>query len=377
LLLFLMRKIILPFVYRVFAVMPIKNDLVLFADGNRETIPDSMKLIYDQMTERKMDIRTFFHDSRSANSIFSLLHKLRFMSAYARAKYVFISDYYMPIFSCKKREETIVIQLWHGCGAFKKWGYSTLGEKFGVSKEKVERYPIHTNYTYVTVSSEEVREHYAEAFNMKDRLDSILATGISRTDVFYDETFIEQATDKFYKAYPMAEGKKVILYAPTFRGTVKNPQTENPIDLENFYNKLKDDHILVFKLHPFMKCGFEIPEHLSSFAFDVSGTMSIDEMLTLTDICISDYSSLIFEYSLFKKPMVFYPYDYDEYLTWRGFYYDYFSFLPGPIVQDSDQLLEKLITIDRWFDQKRVGDFREKFMSACDGNATERIMSLL
>ena len=377
LVMFLLRKIILPIAYNMAAILPIKDDLVVFADSRRNSVPDSMKLLYKEMQDRNMDVRSFFRDFRKGSLLASLIHNIRFMLAYARAKYVFISDYYVPVYSCNKRPETIVVQTWHACGALKKWGYSTLKTKFGVSEEHVKKYPIHTNYTYATVSSAEISKHYAEAYNMTDRMDAIMATGISRTDVFFNQDFLKEASGEFYEKYPVAKDKKIILYAPTFRGTANEPETENPIDMEAFYEKLKDEYVLVFKLHPFLRDGFEIPEHMSDFALDVSSTMSIDQMITVADICITDYSTVLFEFSLFERPMVFFPYDYEDYVTWRGFYYDYFDMMPGPIVMDSKHLLETILTTPEWFDKQKVQAFRDKFMSACDGHATDRIIDLV
>ena len=105
--------------------------------------------------------------------------------------------------------------------------------------------------------------------------------------------------------------------------------------------------------------------------------MEIEELLCTADICISDYSSLIFEYSLFEKPMIFFAYDLDEYFDYRGFYYDYDEMTPGPIVKDSHELIRTIKEIDAAFDPAEVAAFKEKFMSACDGKATERIIDTI
>ena len=105
--------------------------------------------------------------------------------------------------------------------------------------------------------------------------------------------------------------------------------------------------------------------------------MSIEELLFVADICISDYSSLVFEYSLFEKPMIFFAFDLDNYYDWRGFYYDYKEFVPGPIYTTTEEMIDYIKHIDTKFDKQKVKQFRDKFMSACDGHATERIMKLV
>ena len=105
--------------------------------------------------------------------------------------------------------------------------------------------------------------------------------------------------------------------------------------------------------------------------------MSIEDLLCVSDVCISDYSSLVFEYSLFEKPMIFFAYDLDNYYDWRGFYYDYKDFVPGPIHTTCEEMIDYIKNLDTQFDKNKVIEFKNKFMSACDGHATERIMKLV
>ncbi len=149
------------------------------------------------------------------------------------------------------------------------------------------------------------------------------------------------------------------------------------MDLFEMMQQLGDDYVILMKHHPFVKERPVIDERCSQFAFDVTDEMEIEELLCTADICISDYSSLIFEYSLFQKPMIFFAYDLDEYFDHRGFYYDYDEMTPGPIVKDPHELIRAIKEIDADFDPAEVAAFREKFMSACDGNATVRIIDTI
>ena len=105
--------------------------------------------------------------------------------------------------------------------------------------------------------------------------------------------------------------------------------------------------------------------------------MEISRLLCVSDICISDYSSLIFEYALFERPMIFYAPDLQEYFDERGFYYDYDTLTPGPVFSDQEQLIAYIREIDERFDRQQIADFRERFMSACDGHATKRILDYI
>ena len=109
----------------------------------------------------------------------------------------------------------------------------------------------------------------------------------------------------------------------------------------------------------------------------MSKTCSIEDALCGADMVISDYSSLIFEYSLFERPMIFYAYDLEEYDAVRSFYYPYEEFVPGDIVKDTEGIIAAVKKAEEDAGAGRIKAFREKFMSACDGNSTERIADYL
>lgn len=115
----------------------------------------------------------------------------------------------------------------------------------------------------------------------------------------------------------------------------------------------------------------EDKEKYGDFVFDGSTTVKIETALCAADILIADYSSLIFEYSLLNKPMLFYAYDLEEYEHDRSFYFDYKSFVPGKIVINNDEIILAIQKND--FRKDRIPAFREKFMGACDGRSTARI----
>lgn len=138
--------------------------------------------------------------------------------------------------------------------------------------------------------------------------------------------------------------------------------------------KLCDNYVLLIKHHLHIKKRPSIPDSAKQFAFDVTNTLTIDELLASSDICISDYSSLIFEFSLSERPMIFFAYDLDDYNDWRGFYYDYDALTPKPVIKTTDEIIDYIQYIDQQFCQSAVLNFKNKFMSARDGHATERII---
>lgn len=369
----------LPAAYNSQVGNPVQEDKIIFVETRYETMSNNFRTLYDTLKEGyAFNIHVhYLKDTLVPKKEFEA-NCARMLEDAATAKYVFLNEASRPISCVNLRPETIVTQLWHGCGAFKKFGMSTAELIFGTSKEQMIRHPYNKNYTYVTVSSPEVVWAYAEAMDMKDRQEAILPIGTSRTDVFFREENMEAARRKLESLMPAAKGKKVILYAPTFRGRVAKATTPDHLSVEKFAEAFSDEYVLLFKHHPIVKSRPEIPEeYQGTFAMDVSDEMIIDDLLFVSDICISDYSSLIFEYSLFERPMIFFAYDLDEYFEWRGFYYNYDELTPGPVFKENEEMIDYIRNIEERFDKQKVADFREKFMSACDGHATERIMNLV
>lgn len=369
-------RVIWPLSFVIGSVMPVNKKLVLFAmNMHYNDISDNMQSIYDCLKERGYDCRKIIDPKKKSSRFF---YQIKFQLLYARSAYVFVSDNYDPLYAHKPRKGSRVIQLWHGCGAFKKWGYSTLDLAWGGKDNLYFRFPRHNTYTDVFISSESVIPCYAEAFNCSK--DIIKPLGTPRTDVFYNKDFVNGAKDKFLKRFPEIGDRKIILYAPTFRG--ESPDlgyNDSVLDLVAMKENFSDEYALVLKLHPFVgtKISFteKKQEALDGFVFNASVGVPIDEALCAADILIADYSSLIFEYALLDKPALFFAYDLDNYSETRGFYYEYNDFVPGKIVKTNDEIIEAIKSRD--FEQKKMLPFRQKFMSACDGHSTERIINYL
>ncbi|MDO4521884.1 MAG: CDP-glycerol glycerophosphotransferase family protein [Eubacteriales bacterium] len=374
---FYTRKLLYPLTYRRLALHPVDEKKIVFLEVRMPHLTDNFRLIYDKL-EAEYDYRLVFCSlgeglQKRKEVRRNCLHALREL---ATAKYIFINDS-SPLIGClPMRAQTKVIQVWHACGAFKKFGFSTAEKIFGATKKDLMKYPLHKNFSMVTVSSPEVGWAYAEAFHMEDRMEAIVPAGISRTDVFYQPERIGKAYDKLHRLMPQSKGKKVILYAPTFRGRVAHAKSPDELDMRAMKNALQEEYVLICKHHPFVKERPQIPQECAEFAVDFTEQMEIDELLMVSDICISDYSSLIFEYSLFEKPMIFFAYDLEDYFDWRGFYYDYDDLTPGPVLRTTEEILDYIAHLEERFDRQRVVEFKKKFMSACDGHATERILDM-
>lgn len=371
-------RIVYPLLYKLGSLKKMDKHKVVFIEIRAKKLSDNYELLYNRLkSDDKYTIHThFLHMSLVKKRIY-IRNCIKMIKDIATAKYIFVTDASDAIACLPLRKGAVVTQTWHACGAFKKFGFSTADLIFGESRKSQEKYPYHGNYTHVTVSSKEIVWAYEEAMMLQEHPGVVKPIGVSRTDVFFDEEYLKKARDAVYEQVPQAKGRTIVLYAPTFRGRVASAKTPDELDLQYLFDKLGDDYIILLKHHPLVKKRPEVPENLANFAVDVTDNLSIEQLLCTSDMCISDYSSLVFEYSLFEKPMIFFAYDYDNYCDWRGFYYDYKEFVPGPIFTETKQIAEYIQNIDTSFVKEKVRAFREKFMGACDGHATDRIMELL
>ena len=374
----LMFRIVFPLGYKHYIKgKKIKRKKAVFVEVRFDEITDSFRLVYDRMKADGFDVHEQFIENIKPGKWGYIKRCLRMLEDISDAHYVFLNDACNVTSCIPLRKGTKIYQLWHACGAFKKFGMSTAELIFGDNRKTLEKYPNYGNLSYVSVSSPEVIWAYEEAMNLKDTKTQVVATGVSRTDVFYDQHFIEQSKAAVYSVCPAAENKKIILYAPTFRGRVAKAESPDCLDIPAMKRALGDEYVLLIKHHPFVKQPPVVPEDCADFAMDVTKSLEIDQLLCVSDVCISDYSSLIFEYSLFERPMIFFAYDLDDYFDWRGFYYNYDELTPGPVVKETEEIIDYIRHLDARFDQAQVHAFKEKFMSSCDGHATDRIMALV
>ena len=371
------KKFLYPIIYVVSCRKKIEPNKVIFLEPRVDTLTNSVMLLYDEFERMGgYELHTHLIKEKTSRHRTIIKNYITFVKDLATARYLILADICDAVDCLPKRDGTVVLNTWHGCGAFKKFGYSTAEKIFGGNAEQKSKYHHYRNCDIVTVSSPEICWAYEEAMNLHNG--QIEALGVSRTDVFYDDEYIKRGKEKVLNAVPEIGDRKIIVYAPTFRGRVRQAAGPNELDIEALQSALGDEYYLLIKHHPFVNKPPAIPETAEGvFATDVSRILNIDELLCAADICISDYSSLIFEYSILNRPMIFFAYDLDEYFDWRGFYYDYYELAPGPICKTTDQIISYIENLDEEFDLEKVKAFNSKFMSSCDGNSTQRIMDRL
>lgn len=353
-------------IYNATKLLPIQKKIT-FATNKTSKLEDTFEYIYNELIEQRPNYKIIGHFKKKRT--FKDFAKLYYDIATSR--YVILDDYYRHLYKLKVRKGTDVIQTWHACGAFKKFGHSAVGFKDSNTTEFENQ--AHGFYTKAVVTCKEIVPFYAEAFGLPEN--SIYPIGLARTDLFFNKDSIEYQRLKYLKQYPQIQGKRILTYAPTFRGKPGKRATFSiELDLEQMSKELSDEYVLVLKLHPSVTKAIKIPDEVKDFVLDLS-KHNINNVLAITDILISDYSSLIFEYSLLERPMIFFAYDLDDYLEERGFYYDYKDFVPGPITVSTEEVI-KVIKKNN-FDLQRIHQFNNRFFDDLDGQSAKRFVEIL
>lgn len=363
-----LKKAFVVQLYNLFKKLPVKNDKILFLSESRTDLSGNFKFVYDEIKHRG-DYNTKIILNNPKN--LSLKNKAKWVYDIATSKYILLDDFYPMIYDFDIREDAELIQLWHACGAFKTFGFSRMGKEGGPKM----RSNSHRNYTKAIVSSENIRKFYAEGFGISE--DKVFATGIPRTDIFFDNKYIENKKNEIINKYPILKNKKVIMFAPTFRGKGKGSAYYdfNKLDLDKMYKSFSDEYVFILKLHPFIKNIPEIDEKYKDFVIDLSAEREINDLLFVSDVLITDYSSVCFEFSLLNKPMIFFAYDMEDYIEKRDFYYPYKEFVPGVIAKTTDEMIEIIKTEN--YDKEKLNKFRNTFFKHFDGKSTERVVDLI
>lgn len=318
-----------------------KGNRVLFLKENGEAPTPNMEELIARMHERDLDkrfvIRQRYRDTFSGRQ---KIHEwLGDIIEIARADYIFIDDY-SPIFNfLELGSQTVLTQVWHAGVGFKSVGYA----RFGLAGSPDPYASSHRAYTYALVGNKYLREIYSEVFGIEEK--ALLATGMPRLDHFLDEHVIETTKETLLGRYPWMKKGRVIVFAPTFRGTGQRDAYypyETFFDLDLLYKMCNETNsYFVFEMHHFIKELPCIPKDYQDRIFDLSDE-SLMDLYHVSDVLVTDYSSCFYDYLLLKKPVVFYTPDKVEYAAIRGFQRSVDELAPGVICDSFEELLAAL-----------------------------------
>ena len=297
----------------------------------------------------------------------------------ARSKY-WICNCKLPEYLSKKNNQ-IYLQTWHGT-PLKRLAHDIIVPK-GTTfyRSKVSKEKMHQSYdkdvaryTYMISPNKFTTEVFQSAFQInKERL---IETGYPRNDCLSHVTHKQIETLKV--KYHIPKDKKVILYAPTWRDnsySAKGYTFTLSVDFSLWKEKLGDEYIVVFKPHYLIVNSFDTSQ-FSDFVYYMDATSEISELYLISDLLVTDYSSVFFDYAILKKPIYFYMYDLASYQKeLRGFYIDIYKDLPGQVIMEEEKLLESIKS--KQFDYQYLTSFNQRFNNKEDGNASKRVIDIV
>lgn len=374
----------------------IKTDekVILFSAFDGRNYSDSPKAIYNYMLNdsrfedytfvwafRKPKDFTFVLDN--PNTYIVTVNTPSYEETCAKAKYWFfnyrVADHIYP------KDDQVYVQLWHGT-PLKRLGYDiAISDNAMNSRDEIrQKYKIDAEkFKYILAPSAFAAEKFTSAWNLVEagKEDTVLEAGYPRNDflINYTEDDLKQIRRELGIEN---NGKKIILYAPTWRDNQHDAKIgyvySTHVDFDLLREELGDEYIILFRAHYLVANHFDF-EKYSGFVYDVSGVSDINKLYVISDLLITDYSSVFFDYANLRRPMIFYMYDLANYAgEIRGFYISTEE-LPGPIVQTEEELIEAVRNAegDKEKYEQKYCDFHAKFNYLDDGKASKRVVEAI
>ena len=343
---------------------------ILFMSEQNESLAGNLQAVKDRLSERGLTDRFSLSDScrvtvtREHLGFGSWVKTVRKL---AEADYLFLDDHAPVLDWLKLDEGTSVIQLWHGGVGFKDSGYTRWGHGGSLPPDSAYR-QIH----WGVCASEADRDVFAELWGIgRER---ILPAGMPRLDALLDPGKARKMREAAVLRFPQTKGKKVLLYAPTYRG--KNRLDAHfpfdSVDFRKWYEACGEEWVVLLRMHPWVKEKPPVPEDCRDRLIDAGGAGNAMDLFGLADLLVTDYSSAIFEFASQKKPMLFYAFDLADYQADRGIHGDYRELAPGKVTETFSELLEAVRQRD--FEEEKAAAYRARHLERLDAYSTDRVI---
>lgn len=363
---YLLASALLRVARMLFGRLKVRRDRVVLATARVSALDGNLLHLHRAMVERHPELDYVLLLEPYS---YGFLGKLIYLARLVRGTYhlqtarLFVVDNaYLPVHVAPHRPTTTVVQVWHAAGALKRFGLDT-----ATPLAEPERTFLHRYYDAVVVGGEWTRGPYATA--LRTPIERVLALGSPRTDFFFDEAAMAAARARVLAAHPSLAGRRVVLYAPTFRGRGEGKRAAPGMDAAKLRAALPTDHALVLKTHPNLD-----PAATPTVGYDVIADPSqdINDLLALADILITDYSSSIVEFALLRRPIILLVGDLAEYEFDPGLYLDYRTEMIGRQVTDTDGIIEAIAAGE--FDLSGYAAFIERQLGTSQGGASDRFV---
>lgn len=366
----------------IFKKMPIRRDWVFIESFFGKSYSDSPKYLYEYLQKTRGDKYRYIWVlnqkspalAKSGKHTRVKMNSLRYVYYASRCGYR-IFNVRQPAWNTK-RPGVVFLETWHGT-PLKKLAFDMDDITSASQNHKTLFYKHGREWNYLISANRFSTDVFERAF-VFDR-EKILEYGYPRNDILYAENRDEIAAE-VKKELGIPEGKRVILYAPTWRDNQFYDRGKYKftlaLDLGRLQKEFGDDSVVLLRTHYYIADILDLTEY-EGFVYNGSQYEDISRLYLASDICITDYSSVFFDFANLKRPILFYAYDFDEYADEiRGMYMDMEKELPGPILRTNDAVVEALHNIDAITEtyKTRYEEFYERFCSVDDGHASERVI---
>lgn len=365
----------------------VKPETIVFESFGGKNYSDSPKYIYEYMQKYYPNYRYVWSFKNPKNHVVPgnaetvKRNSEAYYKAYSEASH-WVSNARLPLYLNKKENQTY-IQTWHGTPLKRLANDMKVVRMPGTTTPKYKRnFNRETSrWDYLISPNRYSTEIFKSAFWMDEP--RMLEIGYPRNDILVNRANDEDFKNEIKKNLNIPEDKKVIMYAPTWRDdefvSKGKYLFELKIDLDNLYQELGDDYVILLRMHYLISNAIDLTG-FENFAVDVSNYNDVSELFLVSDCLITDYSSVMFDYGILKRPQFFFAYDIDKYdKGLRGFYMDYKKDLPGPIFTEPYELAKQLKDLDKVQHdyQDKIDAFYHRFCSVDKGTASQYIGDLI
>lgn len=364
-------------------IIPTDSNLIIFESFLGKQYSDNPRAIYEYLKKHYPDKEMFWSIDRDNHIKLDHLDiqtirrfSVRWMFLMNRAKF-WVTNSRLPLW-IPKPNGTIYVQTWHG----------TPLKRLATDMEEVHMPGTNTfsykknfvyeanKWDYLISPNTYSTTIFRRAFQFNKK---IIESGYPRND-YLISCNNEQNILKIKENIKLPKNKKIILYAPTWRDNQfysKGRYKFNlQLDLDLLRKELGNEYIILLRLHYLVAENLDLTK-FENFVYDVSFYEDIRELYIISDLLITDYSSVFFDYANLRRPMIFYVYDIDEYEDLlRGFYFNFKEKAPGPLVENTKEIIQEIKLIHKFgFKPSRnFEDFYKKYCYLEDGYATQRVV---
>lgn len=361
-----------------YSKQPIEENWVMFETFFGKNYSDSPKYIYEYLAQHNTkNFKFIWVLNNDTKPPYGATVVRRFSREYAyylaKSKY-FVFNVRQPLWFVK-REGQVFLETWHGT-PLKKLVFDQDEVTAASPLYKAQFFRQKQEWDYLVAANPFSTETFRRCFKFDKEM---LETGYPRNDLMYHPDK-EQISLELKKKLGIPLDKKTILYAPTWRddefyGAGQYKFTLK-LDLQKMKEALSDEYVVLLRTHHYIADNLDVTG-VEDFAINLSKYDDITEIYLVSDICITDYSSVFFDYANLKRPVLFYTYDIEKYRDiLRGFYIDINEEVPGPLLYTTEEVVDAIQNIDRISEQYagRYEEFYERFCSVDDGNASKRVV---